>query len=190
MDSNDDNNNNNRIRHRARSPMILAGFFVHCFAEGFSQCPGCSDAFSWFCRTLVCSIFHFPGCSDAFRCMVRTLFCRAIHFSINIEMILGGLFVHCFAECSRNSRIVRWFAVDFSHNLVQFLLLSRIFTRFYVNILYTVGRNAQFCAGCSYDFTWIVCTLFYIISIFRPWYDSICILRTPFCRMLHFWKSL
>ena len=109
--------------------MILAGLFVHYFAEcsifpGFSddfswifrtlfcrmiQFPGFSDDFSWIFRTLFCRIFHFPGCSDAFRCIFRTLFCRVIHFSRVFEMILDGFFVHCFAECSRNSRIFRWF---------------------------------------------------------------------------------
>ena len=59
--------------------MILAGFFVHSFAE-CSIFAGFSYDFSWIFRTLFCRMIQISGFSDEFRGIWRTLFCRMLIF--------------------------------------------------------------------------------------------------------------
>ena len=87
--------------------MIWYGFFVHCFAE-CSIFLGFSDDFRWIFRTLFCTIFNFPWFSDDFRWIFSYTVLQNDTFVQDLQMILDGFSVHCFAQWSI-SRIFRWF---------------------------------------------------------------------------------
>ena len=114
-----------------------------------------------FFRILLCRILHSSWFSGDFRLIFRTFFYRIFHFH-DVQMILDGFLVQCFAECSIFPRVSNYFRWIFRTLFCIIFNLCMIFTWFISPTL--------FCRMIHFPGFW---------NAFR------CIFRTLLCRMIY-----